>query len=400
MADNREPVQGSDDLIRAARGEPSSTHSPSEAMVRKAWRSTENLGKAEASASVEDSVPVAADRPEAPEAAITFSWPRRPPRSDSSGRGSGPPPSPPRSREPLPGPARGEQRRRGPLRVVIPLLVVGLIVGSSLFDAAGDNAAERPSVTTVTVGVRPPPTGGVEPPTIAPRTTSARPGPGPSSSEFTGPGEITVVGGAAVTGPVLRLTDANRRLQAAAAWLTTKQHLADGFTTTFRFRLTDAGANPGDGFAFVIQNSTGAALGDAGAASGIGYKGIRNSVAVEFDTTYHDFEQDPRGDHIAVHTHGTEPNTAHRQAMLGWVTPAGVRWQDQVHMVRIDYTPDTLSIFLDDLQNPVLEVGLNLSDTLRLDDGAAWVGFTASTEPGFTNRHDVLEWSIESHARN
>ena len=123
---------------------------------------------------------------------------------------------------------------------------------------------------------------------------------------------------------------------------------------------------------------------------------MRNSVAVEFDTTYHDYEQDPRGDHIAVHTHGTEPNTTHQQAMLGSVTPAGVRWHDQVHTVRIDYTPDTLSVFLDDLQNPVLEIGLDLSDTLRLDDGAAWVGFTASTEPGFTNRHDLLEWSIES----
>ncbi len=32
---------------------------------------------------------------------------------------------------------------------------------------------------------------------------------------------------------------------------------------------------------------------------------------------------------------------------------------------------------------------------LRLDDGKAWVGFTASTEPGFRENHDILSWTFD-----
>ena len=50
-----------------------------------------------------------------------------------------------------------------------------------------------------------------------------------------------------------------------------------------------------------------------------------------------------------------------------------------------------MSVFLDDLATPVLTVPLDLSSTLDLDGGRAWVGFTAATGGGWQN-HDILNW--------
>lgn len=94
------------------------------------------------------------------------------------------------------------------------------------------------------------------------------------------------------TGDGLRITD-SRPDQAGAAWFIHKQRMSIGWSLEFTFRLWDrsqpcdvcqpAGA---EGFAFVIQNSAKGlqALGEG--SSGLGYKGIENSVAIEFDTWY------------------------------------------------------------------------------------------------------------------
>ncbi len=67
---------------------------------------------------------------------------------------------------------------------------------------------------------------------------------------------------------VLRLTP-NSTGQSGSAWFTTKQPVAGPFSTTFTFQLSSPspGASPGDGFAFVIQNSSSTAL-DPGNADG------------------------------------------------------------------------------------------------------------------------------------
>ncbi|MGI9585357.1 MAG: L-type lectin-domain containing protein, partial [Acidimicrobiia bacterium] len=192
----------------------------------------------------------------------------------------------------------------------------------------------------------------------------------------------------------VRLTKSLNQLQAGAAWLNAKQAVGDGFRTSFRFQITDVPQNPGDGFAFVVQNTARTAIGDEGIASGNGYKGIPNSVAIEFDTTLHDYEGETNGNHIAVHTVGTEPNTAHRRASLGGVVPAIQLYDGQVHFVEIVYAPGTLTVLLDNNDTPVLEVSLDLATRLSLDEGTAWVGFTASTEPGFREAHDVFHWSF------
>ena len=99
-------------------------------------------------------------------------------------------------------------------------------------------------------------------------------------------------------GPALRLTGSSAR-QSGAAWYTRQQQLREGFDTTFTFRIsqpsftcksqddvfTHCRSRGADGFAFVVHNSPNAkALGRGG--RGIGYDGIENSIAVEFDTWY------------------------------------------------------------------------------------------------------------------
>ena len=70
-------------------------------------------------------------------------------------------------------------------------------------------------------------------------------------------------------------------------------------------------------------------------------------------------------------------------------------WDGEVHTVRIRYIPGTLDVFLDGDEEPILSVEIDLADTLNLGaDGTAWVGFSASTEPGFREAHDILDWTF------
>ena len=97
-----------------------------------------------------------------------------------------------------------------------------------------------------------------------------------------------------------------------------------------------------------------------------------------------------------MHTLGPAPNTSHQGSSLGSATPRvdlldGCDSHGQKRILA-----GTMSVLLDDLKNPILEVELNLADTLRLDDGQAWVGFTASTKPGFRETHDVVQWTFSS----
>ena len=70
-----------------------------------------------------------------------------------------------------------------------------------------------------------------------------------------------------------------------------------------------------DGFTFVIQNSDSSLFGGGGSSAlgstggGLGYAGIPNSLAVEFDTWFNPVLGDPNGNHISVHTAGTLQNT-------------------------------------------------------------------------------------------
>jgi hypothetical protein len=107
----------------------------------------------------------------------------------------------------------------------------------------------------------------------------------PAAAQTTLP-RFNLVNNAVLLEDRLRLT-IDQPDQSGAAWLLEKQQVQQGFEATFDWQITKTRQRGADGFAFVIQNTNNVALGAGG--SGIGYSGIANSIAVEFDTT-----QNPR----------------------------------------------------------------------------------------------------------
>jgi hypothetical protein len=210
-------------------------------------------------------------------------------------------------------------------------------------------------------------------------------------------GALTCVGDTATVGPVLRVTPATTG-QHGAAYSTTAVTLGGGniFSTTFQFQFTNTGGiAPADGITFVLAaNPTG--LGGAG--GGIGYSGVPNSVAIEFDT----FNNGEAGvsNHVAVDVNGALNN-------LASATPYGVSTCDfgsghlqvgcmsngHVWTVNIGYDGTLLSVSVQDGLNAVQNVISNFPINIGADLGTnmAFVGFTSGTGAGFEN-HDILNW--------
>ncbi|KAJ8604455.1 hypothetical protein CTAYLR_000923 [Chrysophaeum taylorii] len=255
-------------------------------------------------------------------------------------------------------------------------------------------------------------------------------------------------------GPSIRLTGSTAR-QAGAAWYSRRVNVREGFDTSFVLRA----ANPsvrcdrmdetytrcvsrgGDGFAFVVQENRYDALGAEGA--GLGYDGLNNSLAVEFDTFYNYELGEPYHNHVSVQSRGWRyPNTAHHDASFA----ATARIPDiatragrdrELFTARVVYTPyfepsllqtdafvssphaarfftnadfpnggmadfgiglGTLSVYVDDL--PVIITPLNLDALLALHHGRAYVGLTAATGLETWQAHDVLQWNFTSLRRD
>ena len=215
--------------------------------------------------------------------------------------------------------------------------------------------------------------------------------------DFSSLAGLNLIGSAKQSGNILRLTPADFG-QGGAAWATFRQPVGDGFDTTFQFQITDLLDTGADGFAFVIQNATQSFNGGGGASAlgggggELGYFGIPNSLAVEFDTWFNPEWNDPNENHVSIHTIGDQFNSTDEFFSLGSTTAIPDLSDGNVHTVRISYTPGTLQVFLDDLSNPILSVPADLGAILYLDHGHAWLGFTAATG-GAAENHDILNWS-------
>lgn len=215
-------------------------------------------------------------------------------------------------------------------------------------------------------------------------------------ADFSASGTLSLVGDAAITADNrLRLTPAEGG-RAGAAWYTAeKEFVGAAFSTTFQFQLANNFDSPGgsDGFVFIIQNSAPTYL--SGGGGTLGYYGLQNSLAVEFDTFQNSEVADPSGSHISVHTNGTGPNDWSESLSLGSYNTNPIMDDANVHTAKIAYTAGTLSIYLDDLTTPKLTISVDLADKLSLDAGRAWVGFTATTGGGWQT-HDILNWNLDT----
>ncbi len=271
---------------------------------------------------------------------------------------------------------------------------------------------------------------------------------------------------------VLRLTDDQSIDENSAAYFNIPQPLNLGFTTWFQFQVHNpmTCCQPGDGFAFVVQNSTatdptmgasGSGISAVGApGGGLGYSGINESLAVEFDIFGDPW--DPNSNHVAIQTCGGDPSKYNSPVHLPGVytigsnndvtscllssaainsnipTLGGSCSEDSctdgaVHQVVIQYTPSqnlrqgTLQVWLDPQFIPgthtpapgaptILNVPYNfVYDAtqnplgLQLTNHSAWVGFAGgqtapqgkkpgNDSPSGGSTIDVMAWEFTPHS--
>ncbi len=262
---------------------------------------------------------------------------------------------------------------------------------------------------------------------------------------------------------VLRLTPPFKQSQSASsAYFKGPQPVTSGFFTYFTFQMhaPTQCCNPGDGFAFILQNvnavdttqgayNTGVAAVGA-AMGGLGYSGLNESLAIEFDILGNGW--DPNGNHIAIQTCGGnpalfnspvhEPGTytignnhnvtscllspsainANLPSTLGPTCSGGSCSDGPVHQVVIEYTPPAsgqqqglLQVYLDPQFQPgshvpilgaptTLSVPYNIvyssTNPLGLQPAnisTLFVGFTASVENGGTTT-DIFNWEFTPQA--
>lgn len=215
---------------------------------------------------------------------------------------------------------------------------------------------------------------------------------------------LTCAGDTAEAGTRLRVTPSAGG-QSGAGYSNTGITLGANatFSTTFQFQITNAiGIAPADGLTFVLaQNTTG--LGGSG--GGLGYFGVPNSVAIEFDTFANGSDpSEPNSNHVGVDVNGsvnslitaTPYGVAPCDFASGYLKP-GCMSNGNVWTATINYDGATnkLNVFVQDGSAAVQHI---ISDFV-IDIGAAlgtstaFVGFTSGTGSGAAN-HDILNWRL------
>ena len=209
---------------------------------------------------------------------------------------------------------------------------------------------------------------------------------------------LILQGASALVDGRLRLTPDSGGVS-GGAWVGSKLVVKDGFVTTFQLQINKRQEVGADGLAFVIQNAPKPSIGYPGC--NIGYGGLTNVLAVKFNNYHfpdHAFGSDyGRYDLLAVMSmqSPTKPLWDQQANTIAAVTN-GVNFSDgQVHTAKLVYMPGNLEVFLDDMENPLMTVYVNLAKVINLDEGRAWVGFTAATG-GFSQEHEILSWSFTS----
>ncbi len=211
----------------------------------------------------------------------------------------------------------------------------------------------------------------------------------PDFSDVSG---LSLNGAAVQVGNAIRLTPALTG-QGGSVFSTTAASLASdaSFSTAFQFRITERGGLGGgaDGLTFTLQTTSNAVGGIGG---GLGYAGIPNSLAVEFDTFNNG---EPGGsNHVGIDLNGSLASVVSTPP-LSPDFDNGSTWS-----VWVDYDGAADAIEVRWAENTTVRplasmLGLtNLDLTTVLNQTSAFVGFTAATGSGFGN-HQILAWQFE-----
>jgi len=231
-------------------------------------------------------------------------------------------------------------------------------------------------------------------------------------ADFSDTTGLTINGSAAPAitgdGTVLRITPA--AYWQAGSFFGTVPLNAASFSTSFRFRITDAGGTHlfddnnefgADGFVFVVQPVS-ASIGTGG--GGMGYLGIPTSVGVEFDTWHNPENNDPDpysttpvSNHLGIDAGGSVDHTSAANTGPGspYTRFIPTRFDDNnLWYAWVDYNGSTMEVrvnqtgvrpLLPDLSRPLDLVSI-------LGQSTAYVGFTSGTGEDWGN-HDILSWT-------
>ena len=218
-----------------------------------------------------------------------------------------------------------------------------------------------------------------------------------------GTSALTCVGNTAESGTDLRLTPAAGG-KSGAGYSTSPITLGASatFSTRFQFRITDSGGiDPADGLTFVLSKGVGG-LGDGG--GGLGYQGVNNSVAIEFDTYNNGAGDGSSSNHVGVDSNGNIDSLIRANPYgkvtcdFGVATPhtaAGCMSNGNVWTVVISYDGSLLDVTVQD----GAAAAITIIDDYAIDIASilgttsAFVGFTSGTGGGWGN-HDILNWKL------
>ena len=218
-------------------------------------------------------------------------------------------------------------------------------------------------------------------------------------TDFSDKSSLTMNGNTPANNPAgqtfLRLTSGTG--QAGSAFISTAVTLTTdaSFSTNFSFRIlnnvgsTDSDGQTGaDGITFVVQTVANTAGGGGG---GIGYAGLADSVAVEFDTWNNGADDNNDGNHVGIDLEGSTDS-------LGTVTPITPFINDgNTWYAWVDYNgaTDLLEVRLSQVN--VRPVTATTSATVDLPtvlgSSNAFVGFTSGTGAAGGD-HDILTWTF------
>lgn len=208
---------------------------------------------------------------------------------------------------------------------------------------------------------------------------------------------LQLSGSADTVGDVLRLTPEGN-FQTGAAWYVEQEvRVQDGFTTYFNFRVSDVGSSGdasegGEGLAFVIQ-ATPYAVPEGEGGPSMGYGGIPNSIAIEFDTKIDNW--DPPFQHVSIQSNPIGLNSPHSDYTIGEAVVMPPFSDQFIHQVKIHYENKNLEVYVDDMSTPLIFTPLDLQETLNLGNTGAWVGLTGATgNLDHWENHDILCWKF------
>ncbi len=218
-------------------------------------------------------------------------------------------------------------------------------------------------------------------------------------NDFSDVSGLTLNGSAAglTTNPdnTLRLT--NDFYQSGSAFSTNAIALNSNmsFSTAFSFNISDSkgfsdsdgvGA---DGLAFVLQTNGNTAGGNGG---GIGYMGINNSLAIEFDTWDNVPWDNNDGNHVGINLNGDVNSVV--QASVSTRMNNGLDW-----FAWIDYNgaSDLLEVRLAqlDLRPTTALLAYTVDLTTILNSTSAYAGFSSGTGAG-AGQYDILDWQFNA----